>query len=133
MAENTTEPDEEPITLIGDDNPITFSTADDEPISLVEPEGGGSDFEPGGLKTFGVAEGEGHKTEYKRALNNTGTGATRCRLFHSKIALSSLEHMENQINEWLDDNEIEIKQVGHLVGTLEGKRPEPNLLVMVWY
>jgi hypothetical protein len=132
MAENITEPDDEPISLIGDDNPISFGS-EEEPISLVEPEGGGSDFEPGGLKTFGVAAGEGHKEEYKRVPNNNGTGATRCRLFRSKIAAAPLEHMENLINEWLDGAEIEVKHVGHLVGTVEGKRPEPNLLVLVWY
>ena len=41
--------------------------------------------------------------------------------------------MQRQINEWLDSDEIEVKQVGHLIGTMEGKRPEPNLRVMIWY
>ena len=132
MAKNILEPDEdEPIRLEGEEEPISLAKGE-EPISLVETEGD-SQFGAGGVKAFGVI-GEGlHKQEYKRALNVTGTGATRCRIFRSKIAIASLEHMEDQINEWLDSDQIEIKHVGHLVGTLEGKRPEPNLLVIVWY
>lgn len=120
--EDSISPDDEPISLIGDD----------EPISLVDSEDS-SDFKPGGIKMIGAAAEEAHEEVFKRALNVNGSGATRCRLFHSKISVASLEFMQHQINEWLDNNEIEIKQVGHLVGTMEGKRPEPNLLVMVWY
>ena len=124
MAEDSIlEPEDEPISLEGDE----------EPISLVESEES-SDFSAGGVKTFGVTGGAGtEKREYKRPLNTDGAGATRCRMFHSKIAIASLEFMENQINEWLDSDRIEIKHVGHVIGTMEGKRPEPNLLVMVWY
>ena len=71
--------------------------------------------------------------EYKRDLNVTGQGATRCRLFHSRIALAPLEHMEKTINEWIDDNEIEVKNVGHVIGVMMGKTREENLFVMVWY
>jgi hypothetical protein len=75
----------------------------------------------------------GRKTEFKRPMNLTGNGATRCRMFHCKVAESSMEHMENQINDWLDSQEIEVKQVGHVVGMMEGKHTEPNVIVMVWY
>ncbi len=132
MAEDSLiEPDEEPIRLDADEKPLKLE-GDNEPIRLVEPEGS-EDLGEGGLKTFGVAAEAEEKTEYKRSLNVNGAGATRYRLFHSKIALSPLENMQRQINEWLDSDEIEVKQVGHLIGTMEGKRPEPNLLVMIWY
>jgi len=125
MAEDSIlEPENEPISLESDD---------EEPISLVESEEA-TEFSAGGVKAFGVVGGaDAEKKEYKRPLNVNGAGATRCRMFHSKIAIASLEFMENQINEWLDRNQIEIKHVGHVIGTMEGKRPEPNLLVMVWY
>jgi len=114
--------DEEPIALEGGD----------EPLSLVDSEGTGG-LAPAGLTTIGMAGGPAEKVAYKRSLNANGTGATRCRVFHTKIAIAPLENMEKQINEWLDGEEIEIKHVGHLIGTMEGKRPEPNLLVLVWY
>ena len=123
MAENAINPDEKSISLEG---------GEEEPIKLVEPEGP-TEFQPGGVKAFGVDDAKQKAKAYKRPLNVNGAGATRCRLFHSKIALSSLEYMEEQINDWLDSEKIEVKHVGHVIGIMEGKRPEPNLLVMVWY
>ena len=74
-----------------------------------------------------------HNEECNRPLKMTGKVATRCRLFRAKIADAALLHMENAINEWLDEGEVEIKFATQCIGTLEGKRPEPNLLVLVWY
>jgi hypothetical protein len=102
---------------------------DEEPITLVEEGETGATA----MRTFGTAAAVARKSQFKRTLNVTGTGATRCRIFHSKIAIAPLEHLEGDINDWLDSEEIEVKQVGHIIGTMEGKRPEPNLLVIVWY
>ena len=115
-------PDDEAISLAGPD--------DDEPISLVEEGETGTAT----LRAFGagVAQ-EARRSQFQRAPNVTGQGAIRCRVFHSKIAATSLEYMESQINEWLDGEAIEIKQVGHVIGVLEGKTPEPNLIVVLWY
>jgi hypothetical protein len=75
----------------------------------------------------------GRKTDFKRPVNLNGQGATRCRMFHCKVAESSMDNMENQINDWLDSGQIEVKQVGHVVGMMEGKHTEPNVIVIVWY
>ena len=117
------------------EKPLSSSSqTDDEPISLVE-ETAESKIRPQARKTFGASAAERveRKTDFKRPMNMTGQGATRCRMFHSKIALASLENMETQINTWVDDEEIEVKHVGHVIGIMEGKRSEPNMLVMVWY
>jgi len=114
------EPDEaEPIKL------------EEGPISLEE----GASRAAAGVRTFGVAGGAhgAMAHEYKRELNLTGQGATRCRLFHSRIAVAPLENMQNQINHWLDDEGIEVKQVCQTIGVMEGKTPEPNIIVLVWY
>lgn len=102
----------------------------DEPISLVE-----SDAEDGVSKVRAHASRSSMTDQHTfvRPLNKNGTGATRCRLFHSRVAQAPLEHMESSINEWLDSEEIEVKQVGHIIGTMEGKSREPNLILMVWY
>jgi hypothetical protein len=111
--------------------PGPFAIEKEEPLTLSEP---GPSIKPAGMRAFGsvVAKPE-HKVDYKRPLNADGTGATRCRLFCSKVAYSSLQHMEQQINEWLDAEKIEIKHVGHVVGVLEGKTQEPNVIVLAWY
>ncbi len=123
---------------ISDDEPISLEPQqapqpredEDEPISLVATGASGATA----LRAFGAAAGAAvRREEYKRPLNVSGQGATRCRLFRSKLAVAPLEHLEQSVNEWLDANEIEIKHVGHVIGTLEGKRPEPNLILMVWY
>ena len=137
MADEPFDPlDDIPLSLEPDDEDGDEPQADkpdaeeDEPIRLVDSEG-----EPSSqLRAFGAAAlAGGHEEKFSRPLNVTGQGATRCRLFHSKISLTPLEHMEQTINEWLDSEKIEVKHVGHIIGTMEGKRPEPNLVVMVWY
>jgi len=103
----------------------------EEPISLVD---GGETEGPSRIHAMGRGSAlETGQYEFKRPMNVTGTGATRCRLFHSRIATAPLEYMQRSINEWLDAEGIEVKQVGHIIGTMEGKTPEPNLLVMIWY
>jgi len=131
-------PFEDPIPLedgadgLGDDETIplldTEEQADNQTISLNEPLSG-----PSVVRAIRSSMDAGRKTEWKRPMNMTGKGATRCRLFHCKIADSSLENLENQINDWLDDEGIEVKHVGHVVGVLEGKHNEPNVVIVVWY
>jgi hypothetical protein len=73
------------------------------------------------------------RAEFRRALNITGMGATRCRLFYAKIAPAPMEYMQKSINDWLDQEEVEVKFVSQVVGVLEGKRSEPNIIVTIWY
>jgi len=120
-ADSILEPEEESINIEGDE----------EPISLAAPSGD-SGSEGLGLKAMGAAEIVTER-KFARPLNADGSGSTRFRMFHSKISIAPLENLEHSINEWIDGDKIEVKQVGHLIGSMEGKRPEPNLLVMVWY
>ncbi len=111
----------------------SITPQEEEPIHLEEelPE----ETHHAEVKAFGAGHGLGHKasSQYKRPLNVTGQGATRCKVYFSKIAPPSLEFMENQINQWLDSEQIEVKQVSQVIGVMEGKTPQPNLIVMVWY
>jgi hypothetical protein len=124
--------DENP--AVPEDKPISIE--EDKPISI-EGEAEGGPPATGGIRAIGAAARGGGpnigKSAYKRTLNLTGQGATRCRVFRTRIAAAALEHMEGQINDWLDGENIEVKQVGHMIGTMEGKTPEPNVIVMVWY
>jgi hypothetical protein len=105
---------------------------EEEAISLVDV----TEAPSGAVRAFGAAAAkhEANKKQFNRPLNLTGKGATRCRMFHCKIADASIEHMEETINDWLDSNEdIEVKHVGHMVGTMTGKKAEPNIILTVWY
>ncbi|MFP4354905.1 MAG: hypothetical protein ACLFUJ_07240 [Phycisphaerae bacterium] len=108
---------------------------EEEPLTLIDDEEVGTIA--GGIKAFGGADsnmGKGHKNDFQRKVHRSEHGATRCRIFHSKLAATSLEFMESQINDWLDsDDDIDVKDVGHVIGDMTGKKTEPNLIVMVWY
>lgn len=127
-------PEMEPLPLEPDEQPEpVMLPMEEEPIQLTE-----TPVEAGAapkIRAFGAGHGLGPAggKEYRRPLNLTGTGATRCKIFHSKIAVAPMEYMEQQINEWIDANEIEIKAVTQVVGVLEGKTAEPNIIAMVWY
>ncbi len=108
---------------------------EDEPLTLIDDEEVGT--LAGDIKAFGGAAskmGKAHKDDFRRSVHRSESGATRCRIFHSKLASTSLEYMEGQINDWLDSSDdIDVKQVGHVIGDMTGKKTEPNLIVMVWY
>ena len=110
--------------VVPDEEAETISLVDEEDVSSHD-----------SLHAFGAAAAAANsrKSEFNRPLNVTGQGATRCRIFRSKIAAAGLDYMEKNINEWVDGDEIEIKHVGHVIGVLEGKTPESNVLVFVWY
>ena len=103
------------------DDPIAIVGGDDEPLAATQ------------KHSTARSLGMDHKADFKRPMNNTGAGATRCRIFHSKISEGPLLHMECIINDWIDDEAIDVKQVCQAIGVLEGKRAEPNLLLTVWY
>jgi hypothetical protein len=127
--EETSTPEEAPIPLDYDDL-APLSLADEEDAS--GPISGRSSTR---IQAFGAHSdtlGQ-QKHQYKRTPILTGTGAVRCRLFHSKITVAALDHMTDSINEWLDSDEIEVKYVAQVIGTMEGKKPEPNVIVTVWY
>ena len=126
-------PDAEPVSISMDDDdedePIAMDV--EEPIPMDE--GDESEDGPSRIQAFGTASRTEAKQEFTRPLNLTGTGATRCRLFNSKITVAAVDHMISVINEWLDSEQIEIKYVSQVIGTMEGKKPEPNIIITVWY
>lgn len=138
--------DEEPISLVSEDpieesisivpqprpeQPVSLAGPgeDDEPISLVDSDGtaGPSKVKFGGRATVKK------RAEFIRSVNVNGTGATRCRLFRTKMGLAAIDALDQQINEWLDSEEIEVKHICQNIGDIQGKTVESNLIVTVWY
>jgi hypothetical protein len=77
----------------------------------------------------------GHKKhEWKRKTHVTGQGACRVKSFHGKYSEQGVEHLDDMINEWLDDHpEVEVKFVTQTVHVFEGKIREPALVLNIWY
>ena len=111
-----------------DDEPIGIVGSDEEPLTISEGSSGRAISHTAGIRG-GAAEG----FAFSRPLQKTGQGATRCRVFRSKISVPAIEGLEEHINEWLDSDEINVKEVGHLIGTMHGKIDEDNMIIMVWY
>jgi len=77
--------------------------------------------------------GKKHSENWKRKTNLTGAGATHVRSFHCKLNTESLEYMDQQINDWLDNHpDYEVKLVTTTVGEWTGKIKEPAMVLTVW-
>jgi hypothetical protein len=78
--------------------------------------------------------GAHNESNLKRSLSGASEPATRCRSFHSKLTPAALAHMDDLINEWIDQNQgIYIKYVSTTVGPFEAKHVEQHLIVTVFY
>ncbi len=123
-------------SLLADAIPIdseSESTAGDEGIELA----GGDDDEPTGsreIRTFGsTKKKDDDDSKYKRQLNTTGTGSIRAKTFVAKLRLDAIDHLDHQINDWLDAHPTyEVKYVTTVVGELTGKIKEPALFMTVF-
>ena len=74
------------------------------------------------------------ESKFSRGLVDASTpGATRCRTFHAKLNDNAVAFMNTQVNEWMDKNEAVIKFATSTIGVFEGKHPEPNLILTVFY
>jgi len=131
------EDNDEPISIIGDDEPIiiedvaapvSIAPVEEEPLTISEGSSGRSISHTRGGTTLGA---KGH--QFSRPMQQSGKGATRCRIFRSKISVPAVESLEEHINEWLDSDDIDVKDVGHMIGTMHGKSDEDNIIITVWY
>lgn len=86
---------------------------------------------PREIKMFGPRTRQERK--WTRTPNATGTGATHVKTFVAKLRLDAIEHLDAQINEWLDQHpEFEVKFVSTAVGELKGKITESAMFLTVW-
>ena len=89
------------------------------------------DHEAREIKMFGARQRV--ERTWKRQPNADGTGATRVRTFVGKLRLDAIEHLDDQINEWLEEHpEFEIKNVTVSMGVLKGKTNEEAIFINVW-
>ncbi|HOB75383.1 MAG TPA: hypothetical protein PKG54_12765 [Phycisphaerae bacterium] len=73
-------------------------------------------------------------TVSRRPPRPDASGATRMRIFHARLSNGAIAHLDQQVNDWLEQNpEIEIKFANSTVGIWEGKHAEPNLILTLFY
>lgn len=74
-----------------------------------------------------------HSEHWERTPNASGTGAIHVKTFVTKLRLDAVDHLDQQVNEWLDAHpEYEVKLVTTTVGKLVGKNVEEALFMNVW-
>lgn len=120
-----------PIALI-DEEETTASIADALGVNL--------DRKPTAIKSFGGGPGgmqqglDVTESKLRRSVQKGSPNATRCRVFHCKLADAAMVYMCEQINEWADSSDdIEIKFATSVIGVVEGKHADPHLIVTVFY
>ena len=74
-----------------------------------------------------------HEDHWQRTPNVTGQGAIHVKTFVSKLRLDAVEHLDEQVNQWLDAHpEYEVKFVTTTIGKLVGKNTEDAIFMNVW-
>jgi hypothetical protein len=107
-------------------------------ISLIEEEAppGRHESPPQIRYSDGTAAADrGAERDYRRTLHHQEVFATRCKTFHCKLSGPALEHLDEQINDWVDAHQdVEIKFATSTVGLLEGKSSsDQHLIVTLFY
>ncbi len=74
------------------------------------------------------------ESNWTRQPDPASPGATHCKSFHCKLSNESMDFLDSQINEWLDNHpEYVVKFVTTSVGEWVGKTSrEPQMIVQLW-
>ena len=120
-----------PIDAIEDEEDAAAAPRSNLPDAIELEGGDGSTGTVREIHTFGKEKR--HEDEWTRTPNTTGSGAIHVKTFVAKLRLDAVEHLDQQINEWLDAHpQYEVKFVTTSVGELMGKTKEPALFMSVW-
>ncbi len=104
--------------------------AEMEEIELADDDDSGEKAE---IVTFEKGRKEDDAQRWNRTPDPESHSAIRCRSFVAKLRIDAVEHMDEQINEWLDAHpEYTIKHVVSTIGVLKGKEKEDALFVSVF-
>jgi hypothetical protein len=89
---------------------------------------------PAGSPTHAHSAPAAGEEMYRKPGHHAAGAATRMRTFHAKLSEGAILHLDQQVNSWLDTHpDIQIRFATTTVGTWEGKHPEPNLILTIFY
>lgn len=64
----------------------------------------------------------------------SGEHITGVRTFFTKLHVNAIPFLDEQMTKWLKDNpDISIKRTNTVVGHIQAKKTEPNIIITVWY
>lgn len=74
------------------------------------------------------------KTTEKTEKTVPGKRVTGVRTFFTKLHPGAIPFLDEQITKWLKENpDISIKLTNTVVGQIQAKKTEPNVIITVWY
>ena len=121
---------------VGDAPSTTADPLTRGPTAVEEIELADEDDNEGGKQeiiTFDKGRADEDAKKWNRTPDPEGTSAIRCRSFVAKLRLDAIEHMDEQINEWLDAHpQYTIKHITSTIGVLKGKEREDALFLSVF-
>ena len=59
---------------------------------------------------------------------------TAVKTFFAKLHVGAIGFLDEQITNWLKNNpQVTVKQTNTVVGEIQGKKTEPNIIITLWY
>ena len=108
------------------------SSSDPEGLAALDLMESGDD-DDGENKIQSFDQRSAYQEKWKRPVTKSGQGASHVRTFVCKLRLDAIEHLDEQVNEWLDEHpEYEVKFVSTATGILTGKLKEEAIFMNVW-
>lgn len=125
-------------------HPIPFDKDSDTPIPLDNTGIGEtgvshSPLDLGGSRAVEIPKSEAPKQVVQKPRPTTGSTSPTERIigvktFFTKLHPGAVNFLDEQITEWLQKNpDISIKRTNVVVGELQSKKTEPNILITIWY
>lgn len=119
-----------PIDEIGEEDGTAPTSSGLPEVELAE-EGPAASQTSTKIRAFGSTKR--HEDHWNRTPNVTGEGAIHVRTFVAKLRLDAIDHLDEQVNEWLDAHpQYEVKFVTTAIGELTGKTKEQAVFMNVW-
>lgn len=85
------------------------------------------------IRTFDTHKVTDVSDTWKRRPKHDTNGATHSRTFIAKLRMDAIEHLDHQVNEWLDQHpDFTVKFSTVTTGILSGKLREEALFMTVW-
>jgi DNA-binding Lrp family transcriptional regulator len=111
---------------------ISIANVSHSPLNL----GGGSVAEVPKVKPATKPEIPKPSAPVAKPPEKTATAEriTGVKTFFAKLHVGAVEFLDEQITNWLKSNpDITVKQTNTVVGELQGKKTEPNIIITIWY
>ena len=111
------------VTIPFDDEDTSEASVSHSPLSLGD--------STAGVPKIKVPTSVAKKTTEKIVSSDRITGV---KTFFTKLHAGSMDFLDEQITNWLSNNPgITIKRTNTVIGPIQAKKTEPNIIITIWY